>query len=76
MKPSPRIIFTPITGDPNGMTGYIVRSRKTGLILGNVWHTWDPYSITTKTGWCAYGKGGHIYPTRREAGMALTRLGT
>lgn len=71
VKPSPRLIFTRITGDPS-FDAYLVRSRRTELILGNVWRTWDPHSVPYQHGWCAYGQGGHVYRTRREAGMALT----
>lgn len=65
-----RFIFTRITGEPSH-EGYIVRSRRTGLILGNVWKTYDPYSTTTTRGWCAYGRSGYVYPTRLAAAKDL-----
>lgn len=64
-----RFRFIAVTGEPS-TEGYIVLSRRTGFILGNVWKTWDPYS-PIKRGWCAYGKGGHVYQTRLEAAKAL-----
>lgn len=75
MKRSPRLIFTRVTGEPT-FDAYIVRSRRTGLILGNVWRTSDAYALACceglKRGWCRYAGSGHVYRTRREAGMALT----
>ncbi len=73
-----RFIFARVAGLDH--RAYLVyrrlSSRKRGDAVGEVWSTWDPYSLTTKHGWCAYGKGGHVYQTRLEAAQSLTRFGT
>lgn len=70
MKPKSRVIITPLTGEAAGQ-GYLVRARRTGLILGTVWRTFGPRSSDLKRGWCAYDKIRRVYPTRRAAALAL-----
>lgn len=69
MKTS-RFIFTRITGDLAGNSGYIVRSRRTGLILGNVWRRYDPY-MNLKRGWAVQYRPYTVFPTRLAAAKAL-----
>lgn len=66
-----RFIFTRITGDLTVDTGYIVRSRRTGLILGNVWRSYDPYSQGLKRGWAVQYRPYTVFPTRLAAAKAL-----
>ncbi len=63
-------LFTPITGDLAMKGSYIVLSRRTGLILGNVWPSFDPYQSPVR-GWCAHGRSGTIFRTRQLAAKAL-----
>ncbi len=65
-----RFRFSRVTGEPH-YRGYVVLSRRTGLILGNVWRC-----LVARHRWSAQGKtyGGVTYRTRLEAAKALATL--